>query len=222
MLVHTHPSVLQGTLSPLHPAMLSCVCLPESATGLHDVHHMISPSLLESHQQIPPSWTYVRKSRSAAPSSCHLRSYPKHANCRSSQHQDWPVYPSPTYVPQQTHDQRQGLLHTASLHAKAAAAAAQECIQDAVRMAKGIRHHETGPVRNPGVNVPAGMLKVTLHDVELTQPSLCFGVIKIGPHWGRTATVTAAPKGTWDWEVSSISLWHHSCIKNTHHHQSSQ
>ena len=80
-------------------------------------------------------------------------------------------------------------------------------------MAKGIRHHETGPVRNPGVNVPAGMLKVTLHDVELTAPSLCFGVIKIGPHWGRTATVTAAPKGTWDWEVSSISLWHHSCIK---------
>lgn len=121
--------------------------------------------------------------------------------CRSSQHQEWPAYSSPTYVPQQTHDQRQGLLHTASLHAKAAAAATQECIQHAVHMAKGIQRHEHGPVRNPGVNVPAGMVKVTLHDVELMTPSLCFCVIKIGPHWGRTTSLMAAPKGAWDWEV---------------------
>ncbi|DBA67073.1 TPA: hypothetical protein ACH3X2_001401 [Trebouxia sp. C0005] len=119
----------------------------------------------------------------------------------SSQHQEWPAYSSPTYVPQQTHDQRQGLIHTASLHAKAAAAATQECIQHAVRMAKGIQTHEHGPVRNPGVNVPAGMVKVTLHDVELMTPSLCFCVIKIGPHWGRTTTLMAAPKVAWDWEV---------------------
>ena len=131
-----------------------------------------------------------------------------HHMCRSSQHQDWPAYSSPTYVPQQTHDQRQGLLHTASLHAKAAAAASQECIQHAIRMAKGVQTHEHGPVRNPGVNVPAGMVKVTLHDVELMTSSLCFCVIKIGPHWGRTTTLMAAPMGSWDWEVGA----HHSCM----------
>ncbi|DBB06469.1 TPA: Tricalbin-2 [Trebouxia sp. C0004] len=119
----------------------------------------------------------------------------------SSQHQEWPAYSSPTYVPQQTHDQRRGLLHTASLHAKAAAAATQECIQHAIRMATGVQTHEHELVRKPGVNVPAGMVKVTLHDVELMTPSLCFCVIKIGPHWGRTTTLMAAPKGSWDWEV---------------------
>ena len=44
-------------------------------------------------------------------------------------------------------------------------------------------------------------LQVTLHDVELQTPSLCFCVIKIGPHWGRTATVMAAPTVAWNWEV---------------------
>ena len=112
-------------------------------------------------------------------------------------------------MPQQTHGQQHGLLQKASLHAKAAAAAAGECLQDAVRMAKGVQAHGHGPVRNPGVNVPAGMLKVTLHDVELTMPSLCFCVIKIGPHWGRTATMMAAPKATWDWEVSMRDAAHH-------------
>ncbi len=68
-------------------------------------------------------------------------------------------------------------------------------------MAKGVHAHDHGPIRNPGVNVPAGMLKVTLHDVELAAPSLCFCVIKIGPHWGRTATMMASSKATWDWEV---------------------
>ena len=76
-------------------------------------------------------------------------------------------------------------------------------------MAKGVQAHGHGPVRNPGVNVPAGMLKVTLHDVELTMPSLCFCVIKIGPHWGRTATMMAASKATWDWEVSMKDAAHH-------------
>lgn len=57
------------------------------------------------------------------------------------------------------------------------------------------------PVMRPGENVPAGMLKLTLHDVELTTPGLCFCVLKIGPHWGRTSTLMASPKAAWDWEV---------------------
>ena len=58
-------------------------------------------------------------------------------------------------------------------------------------------------MRRPGVDVPPGMLKITLHDVQLTLPSLCFCVMKVGPHWGRAATRMAAPKAAWDWEVSS-------------------
>lgn len=57
--------------------------------------------------------------------------------------------------------------------------------------------------RIPGVTVPFGMLKVTLHGVDLASPALCFCVIKAGPHWGRTATLTAATKATWNWEVRS-------------------
>ena len=59
-------------------------------------------------------------------------------------------------------------------------------------------------VMRPGENVPAGMLKLTLHDVELTTPGLCFCVLKIGPHWGRTSTLMASPKAAWDWEVTLL------------------
>lgn len=50
--------------------------------------------------------------------------------------------------------------------------------------------------------MPAGMVKITLHGFDLVTPSLCYGVIKVGPHWGRTTTIAAATKATWNWEVS--------------------
>ena len=62
------------------------------------------------------------------------------------------------------------------------------------------------PVKRPGENVPAGMLKLTLHGVELETPGLCFCVLKIGPHWGRTKTLMASPKAVWDWEVGVCCL----------------
>lgn len=89
-------------------------------------------------------------------------------------------------------------------HARAAAAAGQECLQEVMARVQG-RHQQPGdnqPVMRPGANVPAGMLKLTLHDVELTTPGLCFCVLKIGPHWGRTSTLMASPKAVWDWEVT--------------------
>lgn len=124
--------------------------------------------------------------------------------CRSSHHVRWPSYSSPTYIPQQHHSQLRGSpLQAALAHAKAAAAAGQECIQELMQRVQGGQGGETQPVKRPGENVPAGMLKLTLHDVELTTPGLCFCVIKVGPHWGRTSTLTASPKAAWDWEVSS-------------------
>ena len=81
--------------------------------------------------------------------------------CRSSQTQEWPAFPSPAYVPQQTPEQQQPWLQAASRHAKAAAAAAQQLAQETARWAKGLPAQPNGPGVQPGVNVPAGMLKVT-------------------------------------------------------------
>lgn len=101
-------------------------------------------------------------------------------------------------MPQQGHSPPGAApLQRALAHAKAAATAGLECVQELV----GAVAPEGQPVKHPGENVPAGMLKLTLHDVELEAPSLCFCVLKIGPHWGRTTTLMAAPKAAWEWEV---------------------
>lgn len=100
-------------------------------------------------------------------------------------------------------------------HAKAAAAAGLEGVQQLVGLAQGPHPEGAQPVKRPGENVPAGMLKLTLHDVELETPSLCFCVLKIGPHWGRTATLMASPKAVWEWEVGGLLLpvlWVCSCV----------
>ena len=133
--------------------------------------------------------------------------------CRSSHHMRWPSYSSPTYVPQQHHSQLRGSpLQAAFAHAKAAAAAGQECIQELMQRVHRGQGGQTQPVKRPGENVPAGMLKLTLHDLELTTPGLCFCVIKVGPHWGRTSTLTASPKAAWDWEVNTC--WSQACKMN--------
>ena len=53
-------------------------------------------------------------------------------------------------------------MQAAIRHARAAAAAGQQLAQEAVRWAKGLPAQHTGPRIQPGVNVPAGMLKVSI------------------------------------------------------------
>ena len=125
-------------------------------------------------------------------------------HCRSRSYTRWPSFSSPAYIPQQHQSQPSNtLLQSTLAHARAAAAAGQECLQELVERVQGRQQPaDQQAVKRPGQNVPAGMLKLTLHDVELTTPGLCFCVLKIGPHWGRTSTLTASPKAAWDWEVT--------------------
>lgn len=118
-----------------------------------------------------------------------------------------PSYSSPGYIPQQHQSQRGATPMQRTLaHAKAAAAAGLEGVQQLMGLAQGQPPEGAQPMKRPGENVPAGMLKLTLHDVELETPSLCFCVLKIGPHWGRTATLMASPKAVWEWEVGGLLL----------------
>ena len=125
-------------------------------------------------------------------------------HCRSRTYARWPSFSSPAYIPQQHQSQpNDSLLQCTLAHARAAAAAGQECLLELVQRVQGRQQPgEQQPVRRPGENVPFGMLKLTLHDVELTTPGLCFCVLRIGPHWGRSSTLTASPKAAWDWEVT--------------------
>lgn len=132
--------------------------------------------------------------------------YLRTCQCRSSPYMRLPSYSSPRYVPQQHQGQPNDThLQRTLAHARAAAAGGLGWLQEALDRVQGGPPNHNQPVKRPGVNVPAGMLKLILHDVELTTPGLCFCVLKIGPHWGRTCTLTASPTAAWDWEVTTAA-----------------
>lgn len=121
---------------------------------------------------------------------------------------DWPGPPTPPYVPQHPLPAHISWLEAAAKHIKAQGLASKQSLVETWQLLQQRLQAGSADVERPipGVNVPFGMLKVTLHGIDLATPALCFCVIKVGPHWGRTTTVTAATKATWNWEVSCFPV----------------
>lgn len=62
----------------------------------------------------------------------------------------------------------------------------------------------TQPVK-PAAGVPLGVLRLLIRSIELKSSDTCFLLLKAGPQWGRSATLSSNDKRLdFNWEVGGF------------------